>query len=139
MHRMTGYDAQFIYDEAPNEPQHTLKLLILDETASSAYSFENAKASVGRRLGGDRRNLRRLQAFHEPLKAKVGNRRHEDEHLSNHHEQDGQQQELGGQTSHSPGYPRGSNVLTLGLVVHGQCSLKGPTAGASSERSGTSS
>ena len=71
MHRMTGYDAQFIYDEAPNEPQHTLKLLILDETASRAYSFESAKASVGRRLSAvpvlGWRALRVPFGLHHPL------------------------------------------------------------------------
>ena len=31
---MSGYDAQFIYDELPNEPQHTLKISFLGPEAS---------------------------------------------------------------------------------------------------------
>ncbi len=47
MHRMTGYDAQFIYDESPNEPQHTLKILMMSAEASREYSFEDAKEKMG--------------------------------------------------------------------------------------------
>lgn len=36
MERMSGFDAQFIYDERPEEPQHTLKVAILGPEAGAA-------------------------------------------------------------------------------------------------------
>jgi diacylglycerol O-acyltransferase len=50
MHRMTGFDALFLYDEAPNEPQHTIKVAILGPGAAARYSFERAKKEVGARV-----------------------------------------------------------------------------------------
>ena len=47
---MSGYDAQFIYDERPDEPQHTLKISFLGERASAAWSFAAAKSDLHRRL-----------------------------------------------------------------------------------------
>src|SRR5437660_654072 len=52
MHRMTGFDALFLYDEAPNEPQHTLKVAILGPGAVARYSFDRAKKEVRARLAG---------------------------------------------------------------------------------------
>ena len=51
MHRMSGYDAQFVYDERPTEPQHTLKVSIYSAEASARYCFEGAKAELRARLG----------------------------------------------------------------------------------------
>ena len=47
---MSGFDAQFIYDERPDEPQHTLKISFLGERASAAWSFASAKSDLARRL-----------------------------------------------------------------------------------------
>jgi WS/DGAT/MGAT family acyltransferase len=47
---MSGYDAQFIYDERPDEPQHTLKISFLSERASAAWSFESARSDLARRI-----------------------------------------------------------------------------------------
>lgn len=46
MHRMTGYDAQFIYDESAEEPQHTLKLILLGPGASAVFSPELARSAI---------------------------------------------------------------------------------------------
>jgi WS/DGAT/MGAT family acyltransferase len=48
--RMSGFDAQFIYDERPDEPQHTLKISFLGQRASQAWSFASAKTDLARRL-----------------------------------------------------------------------------------------
>jgi len=50
MHRMTGFDALFLYDEAANEPQHTIKVAILGPGAAGRYSFHGAKQEVRARL-----------------------------------------------------------------------------------------
>jgi diacylglycerol O-acyltransferase / wax synthase len=50
VHRMSGQDAQFIYDERPEEPQHTLKISFLGERASAAWSFESARRDLAQRL-----------------------------------------------------------------------------------------
>src|SRR5215468_811438 len=47
---MSGFDATFIYDEQPDEPQHTLKISFLSEPASAAWSFESARRDLARRL-----------------------------------------------------------------------------------------
>ena len=47
---MSGQDAQFIYDERPEEPQHTLKISFLSARASAAWSFESARRDLARRL-----------------------------------------------------------------------------------------
>jgi hypothetical protein len=47
MHRITGYDPQFIYDDPPNEPRHTLKIAFLGAEASATYSLAQAKADGG--------------------------------------------------------------------------------------------
>ena len=47
---MSGFDAQFIYDEQPEEPQHTLKISFLGERASAAWSFESAKRDLAQRI-----------------------------------------------------------------------------------------
>src|SRR5436190_23799536 len=47
---MSGFDAQFIYDERPDEPQHTLKISFLDARASAAWSFASAQRDLARRL-----------------------------------------------------------------------------------------
>jgi diacylglycerol O-acyltransferase len=51
MQRMTGYDAAFIYDERPEEPQHTLKVAVWGRAASAAYSLERTRSFVRRHLG----------------------------------------------------------------------------------------
>jgi WS/DGAT/MGAT family acyltransferase len=50
--RMSGFDAAFIYDERPDEPQHTLKISFLSEPASAAWSFESARRDLERRIAG---------------------------------------------------------------------------------------
>lgn len=50
MHRMSGYDAAFIYDERPEEPQHTLKVAVWGPEASAAYSLEATRRFVRTRL-----------------------------------------------------------------------------------------
>ncbi len=50
MHRMTGYDAAFVYDERPEEPQHTLKVSIWSPEASAAHSLERARTFLRSRL-----------------------------------------------------------------------------------------
>jgi diacylglycerol O-acyltransferase len=50
MLRMTGCDAQFIYDERPGEPQHTLKAIFLDAGASAACSTGTLKREIRARL-----------------------------------------------------------------------------------------
>jgi WS/DGAT/MGAT family acyltransferase len=52
MHRMSGQDAHFIYDESPTEPQHTLKISFLGPAASAAWSFEASRCDLERRLPG---------------------------------------------------------------------------------------
>ncbi len=52
MHRMSGQDAQFIYDESPTEPQHTLKVSFLGPEASAAWSFAAARRDLERHLPG---------------------------------------------------------------------------------------
>src|SRR3989442_500712 len=47
---MSGFDAQFIYDERPDEPQHTLKISFLGERASAAWSFASGRGDLARRL-----------------------------------------------------------------------------------------
>jgi WS/DGAT/MGAT family acyltransferase len=48
---MSGYDAQFIYDEDhPNQPQHTLKVSFLGEQASRRWSFAAARRDLAARL-----------------------------------------------------------------------------------------
>lgn len=50
MQRMTGYDAAFIYDERPEEPQHTLKVAIWSPEASAHYSLDVTRRLVRARL-----------------------------------------------------------------------------------------
>jgi diacylglycerol O-acyltransferase len=50
MHRMTGFDAQFVFDERPEEPQHTLKLAFLDARASAGFDLAAARRLVAARL-----------------------------------------------------------------------------------------
>ncbi len=50
MRRLSGFDAAFIYDERPNEPQHTLKISIWGREASACYSFEASKRLLRARL-----------------------------------------------------------------------------------------
>jgi WS/DGAT/MGAT family acyltransferase len=50
MHRLTGFDAAFIYDERANEPQHTLKIAIWSPEASARYSLERTRRFVAARL-----------------------------------------------------------------------------------------
>jgi len=47
MHRMNGFDALFIYDESPNEPQHTIKVAMLGR---GNPSFDSVKQAVRTRL-----------------------------------------------------------------------------------------
>jgi WS/DGAT/MGAT family acyltransferase len=48
--RLTGFDAQFIYDDGPQEPQHTLKLAVLSPEASARCSREAMKDWIRARL-----------------------------------------------------------------------------------------
>jgi diacylglycerol O-acyltransferase len=50
MRRMTGFDAQFVFDERPGEPQHTLKLAFLDAAASRGFDLAAARRQVAARL-----------------------------------------------------------------------------------------
>ena len=50
MHRMTGYDAAFIYDERPEEPQHTLKVCVWSREASATYSLDRTRSFLCSRL-----------------------------------------------------------------------------------------
>lgn len=51
MIRMSGSDAQFIYDEDhPNEPQHTLKISFLGAAASRKWSLAAARRDLAARL-----------------------------------------------------------------------------------------
>jgi diacylglycerol O-acyltransferase / wax synthase len=51
MRHLSGFDASFVYDEQPQEPQHTLKVCFLGEEASRAYNFEKAKEGARAWLG----------------------------------------------------------------------------------------
>ena len=50
MHRMTGFDAAFIYDERPDETQHTLKISIWSPRASERYTIERTRRWMRVRL-----------------------------------------------------------------------------------------
>jgi WS/DGAT/MGAT family acyltransferase len=50
MQRMTGCDATFIYDDRPDEPQHTLKVCILGSAASERFSLAGMRDWVAERL-----------------------------------------------------------------------------------------
>src|SRR5512139_2060566 len=50
MRRMTGFDAQFVFDERSGEPQHTLKLAFLDARASAGFGVDAARRHVAARL-----------------------------------------------------------------------------------------
>jgi diacylglycerol O-acyltransferase len=50
MRRMSGFDAQFVFDERPGEPQHTLKLAFLDADASRGFDLAAARRLVSERL-----------------------------------------------------------------------------------------
>ena len=50
MRRMTGFDAQFVFDERPGEPQHTLKLAFLDAAASHGFDLAAARRLLAARL-----------------------------------------------------------------------------------------
>ena len=50
MHRMSGCDAVYIYDEHPHEFQHTLKVAIWSPPASARYSLEQTRRLVAARL-----------------------------------------------------------------------------------------
>lgn len=50
MRRMSGFDAQFVFDERPADPQHTLKLAFLDARASAAFDLAAARRQVAARL-----------------------------------------------------------------------------------------
>jgi WS/DGAT/MGAT family acyltransferase len=50
MRRMSGFDAQFVFDERLGEPQHTLKLAFLDAAASRGFDLAAARRQVEARL-----------------------------------------------------------------------------------------
>jgi WS/DGAT/MGAT family acyltransferase len=50
MRRLSGFDAQFVFDERPGEPQHTLKLAFLDAAASRGFDLAAARRLVAERL-----------------------------------------------------------------------------------------
>lgn len=50
MHRMSGVDAQFIYDESPTEPQHTIKVAIIGSRTSRHYTFARLKNRMRARI-----------------------------------------------------------------------------------------
>jgi diacylglycerol O-acyltransferase len=65
MRRMTGFDAQFVFDERPNDPQHTLKLAFLDARASAGFDLAAARRQIAARLS--RLDPLRWRAVHVPL------------------------------------------------------------------------
>ncbi len=65
MKRMTGYDAAFLYDEKPDEPQHTLKVSIWGPEASAAYTLARTRTFIRSRL--HRLELLRWRAVRVPL------------------------------------------------------------------------
>lgn len=50
MRRLTGFDAQFVYDDGPTEPQSTLKLAFLGPAASARCSGEALRRELAARL-----------------------------------------------------------------------------------------
>lgn len=50
MHRLSGFDSLFIYDERPGETQHTLKVSIWSPEASAGHSLESTRRFVRSRL-----------------------------------------------------------------------------------------
>ena len=65
MRRLTGFDAQFVFDERPNDPQHTLKLAFLDARASVGFDLAAARRQVAARLA--RLDPLRWRVVHVPL------------------------------------------------------------------------
>jgi len=57
---------------------------------------------VGGGFGGQCGNFSLGHAALEPLDAEIGDRRQEDQNLAQHHEDDGQQQDLAGKAAHGP-------------------------------------
>jgi diacylglycerol O-acyltransferase / wax synthase len=50
MQRVSGYDAAFLYDERPEEPQHTLKVAVWGREASARYSLERTRRLLAARV-----------------------------------------------------------------------------------------
>jgi WS/DGAT/MGAT family acyltransferase len=48
--RLSGFDACFVYDERPEEAQHTLKVAFLSPEAGPAWSLERTRERISRRL-----------------------------------------------------------------------------------------
>ncbi len=65
MRRMTGFDAQFVFDERPEDPQHTLKLAFLDARASVGFDLATVRRQVAARLS--RLDPLRWRAVRVPL------------------------------------------------------------------------
>ena len=65
MRRLSGFDAQFVFDERPAEPQHTLKLAFLDARASAGFDLVAARRHVAARLA--RLDPLRWRVAHVPL------------------------------------------------------------------------
>ena len=82
------------------------------------------KLAARRRLGGERGDLGGRQALHQPLATEIGYRGHEHQHLGQHHEQNGEQQQLGRQSRHVAGHSPGVRGWFWGLVVHDNHSIR---------------
>jgi diacylglycerol O-acyltransferase len=50
MRRLSGFDAQFVFDERPDDTQHTLKLAFLDARASAGFDLRAARQQIAARL-----------------------------------------------------------------------------------------
>ncbi len=89
----------------------------LARSSSSSRSVDGQLAA-GRGLGGERGDLRGSQPLHQPLPAEIGDRGHEDEHLGEHDEQDGEQQQLGRQSRHDSGTAAVLRSYARSFVLH---------------------
>jgi len=72
-------------------------LIALEQLVAKRFG----KLAAGSRIGRERGDLRRFQPFHQPLAAKIGDRRHEDKDFGNHHEENGEQKQLARQPTES--------------------------------------
>ena len=74
--------------------------------------------AAGRGLRGQRCDLGGSQPLRQPLATEIGDRRHEDEHLGQHDEQDREQQQLGRQSRQITGRPSVLRSYARRFVLH---------------------
>lgn len=76
MERMTGLDANFLYNETPSEHMHTLKLAVLDPPEGGPVPVEAMREEIARRMGSwpafSRRVVRVPLDLHHPLWVEAG-------------------------------------------------------------------